>query len=76
LNSHNGSAQDVGADRFTTYIPTFYFGKGLGDIPIWWIRPFAITGQVGFRKGQVFCSDAYLGLIGVIFDPSRFTNDN
>ena len=41
-------AQDVGADRFTTYTPTFYFGKGLGDIPVSWIRPFAITGQVGY----------------------------
>ena len=41
-------AQDVGADRFTTYTPTFYFGKGLGDIPVGWIRPFAITGQVGY----------------------------
>ena len=41
-------AQDVGADRFTTYTPTFYFGKGLGDIPVNWIRPFAITGQVGY----------------------------
>jgi len=41
-------AQDIGADRFTTYTPTFYFGKGLGDIPVSWIRPFAITGQVGY----------------------------
>lgn len=41
-------AQDVGADRFTTYAPTFYFGKGLGDIPVSWIRPFALTGQVGY----------------------------
>ena len=41
-------AQDVGADRFTTYTPTFYFGKGLGDIAVSWIRPFAITGQVGY----------------------------
>ena len=27
-------AQDIGADRFTAYTPTFYFGKGLGDIPV------------------------------------------
>ena len=41
-------AQDIGADRFTTYTPTLYFGKGLGDIPVEWIRPFAVTGQIGY----------------------------
>jgi len=43
-------AQGVGADRFTTYMPTFYFGKGFGDLPasMGWARPFAITGQVGY----------------------------
>jgi hypothetical protein len=43
-------AQDVGADRFTTYTPTFYFGKGFGDLPMnmGWARPFALTGQVGY----------------------------
>jgi hypothetical protein len=43
-------AQDVGAERFTTYTPTIYFGKGFGDLPssMNWARPFAITGQVGY----------------------------
>ncbi len=41
-------AQGVGADRFTTYTPTVYFGKGLGDLPIGWMRAFAVTGQVGY----------------------------
>jgi len=43
-------AQDVGADRFTTYTPTLYFGKGFGDLPsgMGWATPFAITGQVGY----------------------------
>jgi hypothetical protein len=43
-------AQDVGADRFTTYTPNFYFGKGFGDLPasMGWARPFAVTGQVGY----------------------------
>ncbi len=27
-------AQDIGAERFTVYTPTLYFGKGLGDMPI------------------------------------------
>jgi hypothetical protein len=43
-------AQDVGAERFTVYTPTLYFGKGFGDLPssLNWARPFAITGQVGY----------------------------
>lgn len=44
-----GSAA-VGADPFNTYRPTLYFGKGLGDLPdtFSWLRPVAITGQVGY----------------------------
>jgi hypothetical protein len=40
----------VGADPFNTYTPTLYFGKGLGDLPdaLSWLRPVAITGQVGY----------------------------
>jgi hypothetical protein len=43
-------AKSVGADPFNTYTPTFYFGKGLGDLPesLSWIRPVAITGQLGY----------------------------
>jgi hypothetical protein len=43
-------AQDVGADRFTVYTPTIYFGKGFGDLPqtIGWARPFVVTGQFGY----------------------------
>jgi hypothetical protein len=43
-------AKSVGADPFNTYTPNFYFGKGLGDLPdtLSWVRPVAITGQVGY----------------------------
>jgi hypothetical protein len=41
-------AQSVGAERFTTYTPTIYFGKGFGDLPVDALRPFAVTGQVGY----------------------------
>ena len=43
-------ASSVGADPFNTYTPTVYFGKGLGDLPYTfsWVRPVAITGQVGY----------------------------
>src|ERR1700736_4153205 len=43
-------AESVGAEPFNHYTPTLYFGKGLGDLPdtLSWVRPVAITGQVGY----------------------------
>jgi hypothetical protein len=43
-------AANVGAESFNRYVPNIYFGKGLGDLPasLSWIRPVAITGQVGY----------------------------
>jgi hypothetical protein len=43
-------AQSVGAEQFNVYTPTLYFGKGFGDLPdtLSWIRPVAVTGQVGY----------------------------
>jgi hypothetical protein len=43
-------ARSVGAEPFNHYTPNIYFGKGFGDLPdtLSWIRPVAITGQVGY----------------------------
>jgi hypothetical protein len=43
-------SQAVGAETFNTYVPTVWFGKGFGDLPdsVKWLRPFAVTGQVGY----------------------------
>jgi hypothetical protein len=43
-------ASGVGASPFSTITPTFFFGKGLGELPdtIGWARPFAVTGQIGY----------------------------
>ena len=38
----------IGADQFGSTTPTAYFGKGLGDLPVPALRPFAITGTVGY----------------------------
>jgi hypothetical protein len=42
-------SKDVDADSFTTWAPGVFFGKGFGDLPntVSFLRPFAITGQVG-----------------------------
>ncbi len=39
----------VGADRFTSWSPQIFFGKGMGDLPasLNALRPFAVTGQLG-----------------------------
>ncbi len=54
--SRTGAA-GVGAEAHTTFSPTFFFGKGAGDLPasMGWARPFAVTGQVGYAipsRGQ------------------------
>ena len=39
----------LGNDSLSTFTPTFYFGKGFGDLPdsLPFLRPFAITGTLG-----------------------------
>lgn len=39
----------VGAESFSTFTPAVFFGKGFGDLPqdMRFMRPFAITGQLG-----------------------------
>lgn len=39
----------VGSEGFTTFTPTLFFGKGLGDLPdsLEWLRPLAVTGSFG-----------------------------
>ena len=48
--AHTGRVQALGAPDFTTLSPTFNFGKGLGDLPrsLPYLRPFAVTGNLGF----------------------------
>ena len=41
--------RSLGASSFSTFTPTFYFGKGFGDLPdqLPFLRPFALTGTLG-----------------------------
>ena len=47
--AHTGRVNALGAPDFTTLTPQFDFGKGFGDLPdsLPWLRPFAITGNLG-----------------------------
>ena len=38
----------VGADEYGSTTPTVYFGKGMGDLPVAALRPFAVTGTFGY----------------------------
>ena len=47
--ARTGSSQliNVGAiGNVSTTAPTLYLGKGLGDLPIGYLRPFAVTGEL------------------------------
>lgn len=48
--AHTGRVQALGAPDFTTLSPGFDFGKGFGDLPgsLPFLRPFAVTGNLGF----------------------------
>jgi hypothetical protein len=51
FNWSNTGAAGVGAAPWATITPTFYFGKGWGDLPdsVGFLRAFAVTGQVGYE---------------------------
>ena len=38
----------VGAADYGSTTPTLYFGKGLGDLPVGFLRPLAITGEFSY----------------------------
>lgn len=46
---HTGAVHHGGADDHTTVSPTFDFGKGFGDLPdsLRWLKPIAVTGNIG-----------------------------
>lgn len=43
-------SRKVDAERFDTVTPSLFFGKGLGDLPdeAAWLKPFAVTGVLGW----------------------------
>ncbi len=46
-NGSNGAALGIEDSSSTT--PTLYFAKGFGDIPVGWVRPFVLTGELGYQ---------------------------
>jgi hypothetical protein len=50
MNEFPGSAatQSIGGNETGATLPTFYFGQGLGPLPIGLLRPLAITGELSY----------------------------
>jgi hypothetical protein len=74
----NTGAAGVGAESFTTYTPTIWFGKGFGDLPdrFGWMRAFGLTGQVGYSipsSSASFTVDPDSGDVDIDLHP-RFLN--
>lgn len=46
-NGTNG--ETLGNDDSGSTAPTFYFAKGFGDIPVGWLRPLALTGELSYQ---------------------------
>jgi hypothetical protein len=63
-NGTNGAVLDNDDSSSTT--PTFYFGKGFGDIPVGWLRPFALTGELAYT-----IADKKLKVDPITFEPTN-----
>jgi hypothetical protein len=48
ISQVGGTGSDAVSDSFSTFIPTFYYGKGFGDLPdsVAFLKPFALTGTL------------------------------
>lgn len=53
----DSGSDKIGVDEHSTITPQIYFGKGFGDLPdsMHYLKPFAITGQIGYD----FVTDHY-----------------
>jgi len=68
-NGTNGAV--LANDDSSSTIPTIYFAKGFGDIPVGWLRPFALTGELGYQ-----IADKKLKVDPVDFTPINNGNPN
>ena len=55
-----GSGSKQVGERFSTYTPTLFFGKGMGDLPdnMPYLKPLAVTGSLGLALADQAHKDA------------------
>jgi hypothetical protein len=68
-NGSNGAV--LGNDDSSSTIPTIYFAKGFGDIPVGLVRPLMLTGELGYQ-----IADKALKVDPVNFTPVNNGNSN
>ena len=66
----------VGADRFGSTAPTAYFGKGFGDLPTGLLRPFAVTGELGYTVADKEVKSISSPGFGPVQTDPQFNNGN
>ena len=64
-----GTGSKSVADSSSTYTPTFYFGKGFGNLKSDFLRPLALTGTVGLAVPGS-SSDPHVLQVGLAFQYS------
>jgi hypothetical protein len=47
-NTGSPQSSSLPSDPFSTVTSKIFVGKGLGDVPVDWLRPFAVTGEMDF----------------------------
>lgn len=45
-NTGSPQSASLPSDPYSTITPKAFVGKGLGDLPVDWLRPFAVTGEM------------------------------
>ena len=68
-NGTNGAA--LGNDDSGATAPTLYFAKGFGDVPVGFLRPLALTGELSYQ-----IADKGLKVDPVTFSPINNGNSN
>jgi hypothetical protein len=68
-NGINGGRLDN--DDSSSTAPVLWFGKGFGDLPVPWLRPLALTGQLAYR-----IADKKLKVTGTDPDSGALTFNN
>ena len=64
VRSFGGTGSSAVNDPIGSTTPTLYFGKGLGDLPVDFLRPFAVTGELQYQISDWPNSEANQWIIG------------
>jgi len=64
IRTFGGTGSSAINDPIGSTIPTIYIGKGLGDLPVDFLRPFAVTGEFQYKISDQPTAEANAWIIG------------